>query len=65
MEPTDVILSLGSLVQLKTDAFGTISGIERIENFWFVITHCFIRQDEQEDVYVYLMEYDKTRLQSL
>ena len=62
MELTDVVLPLESLIQLKK-AFEEISGIERIENLRVVITHRFIRQDEQEDVYVYLMEYDKTRLQ--
>ena len=46
MELTDVILPLGSLVQLKKEAFGTISGIGRIENLRVVITHRFIRQDE-------------------
>lgn len=46
MELTDVILPLGSLVQLKKEAFGAISGIERIENLRVVITHRFIRQDE-------------------
>lgn len=46
MELTNVILPLGSLVQLKKEAFGTISGIERIENHRVVITHRFIRQDE-------------------
>lgn len=46
MELTDVILPLGSLVQLKKEAFGAISGIERIENLRVVIIHRFIRQDE-------------------
>jgi len=46
MELTEVILPLGTLVQLKKDAFFAINGIERIETLRVVITQRFVKEDD-------------------